>query len=69
VSARDVPAVLAHVEKLVEAMAPGDRVRYRPLCEVLRVAAARGLGYWRAPTSTSSRPTRAGSRRCAGPAW
>ena len=22
------------------------RVRYRPLCDVLRVAAARGLGYW-----------------------
>jgi hypothetical protein len=27
-------------------MAPGDRVRYRPLWEVLRVAAARGLAYW-----------------------
>jgi hypothetical protein len=46
VSARDVPAVLAHVEKVLDAMAPGDRVRYRPLWEVLRVAAARGLGYW-----------------------
>lgn len=46
VSARDVPALLAHVEQVVEALAPGERVRYRPLCEVLRVAAARGLGYW-----------------------
>lgn len=46
VSARDVPALLAHVEKVLDAMAPGDRVRYRPLWEVLRVAAARGLGYW-----------------------
>jgi hypothetical protein len=46
VSARDVPALLAHVEKVVDAMAPAGRVRYRPLCEVLRVAAARGLGYW-----------------------
>lgn len=46
VSARDVPAVQAYVEKVLEAFAPGDRVRYRPLLEVLRVAAARGLGYW-----------------------
>jgi hypothetical protein len=46
VSARDVPALLAHVEKALDAMAPGDRVRYRPLWEVLRVAAARGLAYW-----------------------
>ena len=46
VSARDVPALLAHVEHVLEALAPRDRVRYRPLCEVLRVAAARGLGYW-----------------------
>jgi hypothetical protein len=46
VTSRDVPALLAHVEKTVEAMAPAERVRYRPLCEVLRVAAARGLGYW-----------------------
>ena len=46
VSARDVPALLAHVEKVLDAMAPAERVRYRPLWEVLRVAAARGLGYW-----------------------
>jgi hypothetical protein len=46
VSARDVPALLAHVERVLDAMAPSDRVRYRPLWEVLRVAAARGLGYW-----------------------
>jgi len=46
VPARDVPAVLAHIDKVVEAMPPDDRVRYRPLVEVLRVAAARGLGYW-----------------------
>jgi len=46
VSSRDVPALLAHVEKVIEVMPPEARVRYRPLCEVLRVAAARGLGYW-----------------------
>jgi hypothetical protein len=46
VSTRDVPALLAHVEQVLDAMAPSDRVRYRPLWEVLRVAAARGLGYW-----------------------
>jgi hypothetical protein len=46
VSARDVPALLAHVEKVLDAMPPDDRVRYRPLREVLGVAAARGLGYW-----------------------
>ena len=46
VSARDVPALLAHVEKVLGALAPADRIRYRPLWEVLRVAAARGLGYW-----------------------
>jgi hypothetical protein len=46
VSSRDVPALLAHVEKVIEALAPDDRVRYRPLSEVLRAAAARGLGYW-----------------------
>ena len=46
VAARDVPALLVQVEKALEPMAPGDRVRYRPLWEVLRVAAARGLGYW-----------------------
>jgi hypothetical protein len=46
VSARDVPALLALVERVLDARAPDDRVRYRPLWEVLRVAAARGLGYW-----------------------
>lgn len=44
VSPRDVPAVLAHVDKAVAALA--EPVRYRPLLEVLRVAAARGLAYW-----------------------
>jgi hypothetical protein len=48
VSARDVPALLAHVEKVLEAMIPGDRVRYKPLRDVLRTAAARNLGYWEA---------------------
>jgi hypothetical protein len=46
VAARDVPVVLAHVEQVLEAQPPRERVRYRPLCEVLRVAAARGLAYW-----------------------
>lgn len=46
VTARDVPALLAHVEQVVAALPPDDRVRCRPLVEVLRVAAARGLGYW-----------------------
>jgi hypothetical protein len=46
VAPRDVPALLAHVEKAVEAQPAAERIRYRPLCEVLRVAAARGLGYW-----------------------
>jgi hypothetical protein len=46
VSARDVPVLLAHVEKVVEAMPPEARMRYRPLCEVLRLAASRNLGYW-----------------------
>jgi hypothetical protein len=46
VSPRDVPGLLAFVDKVVEAMPPQGRVRYRPLGEVLRVAAARGLGYW-----------------------
>jgi hypothetical protein len=46
VTSRDVPGLLAYVDRLVEAMPPGDRVRYRPLCDVLRVAASRGLGYW-----------------------
>src|ERR1044071_3777552 len=46
VSSRDVPALLAHVDKVVEAMPPEARVRYRPLCEVLRGAGGRGLGYW-----------------------
>jgi hypothetical protein len=46
VPARDVPALLAYVDGVVEALAPGDRARYRPLRDVLRVAAARGLGYW-----------------------
>ena len=43
VRARDVPAVLAYVEKVVDAMVPGDRRTVRDLAEVLRAAAARGL--------------------------
>lgn len=46
VAARDVPALLAYVDKVVEALPDGERVRYRALSEVLQVAAARGLGYW-----------------------
>jgi len=46
VSARNVPALLAHVEKVVAARPAAERSRYQPLCDVLRVAAARGLSYW-----------------------
>lgn len=46
VSARHVPALLAHVETALEAMTNNERARYQALCDVLRVAAARGLAYW-----------------------
>lgn len=46
VAARHVPALLAHVEEVLGAMAPADRARYQALCDVLRVAASRGLAYW-----------------------
>jgi hypothetical protein len=46
VAARDVPALLAHVHKVLDAMVPGDRRRYKPLVDVLAVAAERNLGYW-----------------------
>lgn len=46
VTARDVPALLAHVEAVLGALPARERARYRPLHEVLQVAAARGLGYW-----------------------
>jgi hypothetical protein len=46
VAARDVPALLAHVEQVIDAMVPGERGPYLPLLKVLRVAAARGHAYW-----------------------
>jgi hypothetical protein len=46
VAARDVPPLLAHVESVLDAMVPGARRPYKPLVDVLRVAASRGLGYW-----------------------
>ncbi|GAA1030044.1 hypothetical protein GCM10009557_20680 [Virgisporangium ochraceum] len=46
VAARDVPALLAHVEHVIDAMVPGDRGPYLPLLTVLRVAAAGGYAYW-----------------------
>jgi len=44
VSAKDVPALLAHVEQVLAGLA--DRARYQPLVDVLKIAAARGLCYW-----------------------
>jgi hypothetical protein len=46
VAARDVPALLAHVERVIDAMVPGERRPYLPLRKVLRVAAAGGYAYW-----------------------
>jgi len=48
VRARDVPGVLAYVEKTLAAMVPGDRRPYQVLARVLRAAAARGMAYWEA---------------------
>jgi hypothetical protein len=44
VPARNVPALLAHVEKVLGGRA--DAIRYRPLLDILRVAAAHNLAYW-----------------------
>ncbi|MDG4791130.1 hypothetical protein O7626_35390 [Micromonospora sp. WMMD1102] len=46
VAARNVPPLLTHVERVIEAMVPGERGPYLPLLKVLRVAAARGHAYW-----------------------
>jgi hypothetical protein len=46
VAARDVPALLHHVEAVLDRMPPGDAARFRGLRDVLTVAAARGLAYW-----------------------
>ncbi len=46
VAARDVPALLAHVESVLGRMTPGDAARFRGLRDVLAVAAARNLAYW-----------------------
>ena len=46
VSARDVPALLAHVHQVLDTMVPAERTRFRPLRDVLEVAASRGLAYW-----------------------
>ena len=46
VAARDVPALLAYVESVLEAMPPRDALAYRPLLDILTVAAARNLAYW-----------------------
>lgn len=48
VSARDVPALLRHVEGALGAMTAHDAARFRGLRDVLAVAAARGLAYWEA---------------------
>src|SRR5437870_3258486 len=40
------PALLAHVERAVVALVPGERTPYHPLLDVLRAAVARGCGYW-----------------------
>ena len=48
VRARDVPAVLAYVEKVLDALVPGERRLYETLAKVLRAAAARGLAFWEA---------------------
>ena len=50
VRARDVPVVLAYVEKVLDEMTPGDRRQNETLARVLRVAAARGMAYWEATT-------------------
>lgn len=44
VPARNVPALLAHVEKALAART--DAIRYRPLLDILRTAAAHNLAYW-----------------------
>lgn len=46
VAAEHVPALLAHVERALEGLVPGDRAPYLPLVRVLRAAASRGLAYW-----------------------
>ncbi len=46
VAARNVPSLLAHVESALRPMAPAHRARFQALCDVLRVAADRGLAYW-----------------------
>ncbi len=43
-----VPDLLAHVQRVVGEMVPGDRRDYQALVTVLRAAAARGLAYWEA---------------------
>ncbi|HET9991479.1 MAG TPA: hypothetical protein VFQ65_23280, partial [Kofleriaceae bacterium] len=44
VPARNVPALLAHVEAVLGARS--DAIVYRPLLDILRVAAAHNLAYW-----------------------
>jgi hypothetical protein len=46
VRAHNVPALLAFVERTLEAMVPGDRKPYLALRTVLRVAAERKMAYW-----------------------
>jgi hypothetical protein len=46
VAARDVPALLAHLEHALEAMDAAARAQYQPLRDVLRVAASRNMAYW-----------------------
>jgi hypothetical protein len=46
VTARNVPALLAHVQTVVDAMPARAAVAYRPLVDILRIAAARNFAYW-----------------------
>ena len=46
VTAKNVPALLAYVDRTLEALVPGDRRPYLPLRNLLRVAVERGLAYW-----------------------
>lgn len=46
VTARNVPPLLAHVESVLAAMPARQAIAYRPLVEILQVAAARNLAYW-----------------------
>lgn len=46
VTARNVPVLLAHIEDVIRDFPVNEAIAYRPLVEILRVAAARNLAYW-----------------------